>query len=169
MHAIVVNVLSSSLKGGGSAEHMYWGGGVKPVKVKEKPRLALEARLSAAPALLTRSSLSSFSCTLRDLRMWLWLWPPPPTDADRRFVLPKLDLRDRLAAEVSAGVLCTVSPDAVRLSDCDGATSWSDLVRPIIPSPPAPPATTASTVVGFSCIDSIIDQLRTYRGCYVRA
>jgi hypothetical protein len=55
---------------------MSRGGGVKPVKVKEKPRLALDARLSAA-LLLTSSSTSSFSCALRDLRMWL-LWLPLP-------------------------------------------------------------------------------------------
>lgn len=121
---------------------MCWSGGVKPVKVKEKPRLALEARLSAAP-LLTRSSTSSFSCALRDLRMWLLLLPPP-TDAERRF------LPNPAGLAASAAVPSTVSADAVRLSDSDGAR-WSDLARP---TPPPPRA--ASITAGFSIVDSIV-------------
>jgi hypothetical protein len=50
------------------------GGMLKPVKEKEKPRLALEARLRAAP--LLTSSNSNFICALLDFLMCVFLLPP---------------------------------------------------------------------------------------------
>jgi hypothetical protein len=47
---------------------------LKPVKEKEKPKLALEARLRAAP--LLTSSKSNFICALLDFLMCVFLLPP---------------------------------------------------------------------------------------------
>lgn len=98
---------------------MMSSGGVKPVKEKEKPSPALDARLSAA--LLLTSSNSSFSCPLLDFLVWF------PTLRPGEPILPKLDFLDSPPL-VSATEI--VSADAVRLSDCliDAISICSDLV-----------------------------------------
>ena len=97
---------------------MMSSGGVKPVKEKEKPSPALDARLSAA--LLLTSSKSSLSCPLLDFLVWF------PTLRPGEAILPKLDFLD--SPLVSATEI--VSADAVRLSDCliDAISICSDLV-----------------------------------------
>lgn len=116
---------------------MSSGGAVNPVKEKEKPRLALDARLSAAP--LLTSSRSSFSCALLAFRMW---WPPPFLPGDAPITLfPKLAFPDRLEPPLSSPltdkgvVVARASADVVRLSDCLAAacaiSSWSDLALTI--------------------------------------
>lgn len=119
--------LSSSLKDLRSAM-MSSGGAVKPVNEKEKPRLALEALLKAAP--LLTSSKSSFSCPLRDFRLWCPTFLPGEVPT---VFFPKLDFLDKLGSPLVFEVRI-VSAEAVRLIDCDAATfsSWSDFVLPII-------------------------------------
>lgn len=83
--------MSSSLNGLESA--ISSGGMVKPVKENEKPKLALEARLRAAP--LPTSSKSNFIWALLDFLMCAFLLLPllRPGDAT---IMRLLDFLDRL-------------------------------------------------------------------------
>lgn len=94
---------------------------MKPAREKEKPRLALEARLRAAP-LVTSS--------LRDLRMCLGPRPGDVTPTN----FPRLGLRDRPLVppfEVAVATAATASIGADRLGDFSlmSSSSWSDFVR----------------------------------------
>lgn len=125
-----LRISSSSLKGLESA--ISSGGMLKPVKEKEKPRLALEARLSAA-LLLTSSRSSLLNCALRDLRMCAFrLMLPRPGDAGISLLLDFLDSVPPFSADTDpAPDGCpTASPEVV--ADLKAAatvsSSWSDIV-----------------------------------------
>lgn len=119
---------SSSLNGLESA--ISSGGTVKPVKEKDKPKLALEARLRAAP-LLTSSS-SNFSWALLDFLMCALLFlllPLRPGEAPIT-IRPRLDFRESVPP-LSAAPARSFD-DGGSGGDLKAAvtfsTSWSDFV-----------------------------------------
>lgn len=129
----IINLrMSSSLKGLESA--ISSDGTVKPVKEKDKPKLALEARLRAAP-LLNSSNSIIFIWALLDFLMWvlfLLLLPPPPPllrPGDAPIINRLLDFLDKappLSDVPGAVSLCEFGDlkAAARVS-----ASWSDFVR----------------------------------------
>lgn len=116
--------ISSSLNGLESA--ISSGGTVNPVKENEKPKLALEARLRAAP--LLTSSKSSFIWALLDFLMcvFLLLLPLRPGDAT---IIRLLDFLDR-TPPLSAAAPATVSLDVGDLNAAATVSTidWSDFV-----------------------------------------
>lgn len=124
---IYLPISSSSLKGFISA--ISSEGTVKPVKEKDKPKLALEARLRAAP--LLTSSRSNFNWALLDFLMCVLFLPPPlrPGDAP---VNRLLDFLDNVsgpppppATSPFIGDDFVPPPIAAEIA----STNWSDFVR----------------------------------------
>lgn len=117
--------VSSSLNGFESA--ISSGGTVKPVKENDKPKLALEARLKAAP--LLTSSKSNFICALHDFLICVFLPPPPPRPGDAAVICRLLDFLDSVPLSSDA----TPPPSFVG-GDLYAAaivsSSWSDFVLP---------------------------------------
>ncbi|RWW39451.1 hypothetical protein BHE74_00055220 [Ensete ventricosum] len=115
-----------------TSETMSSGKAVKPVKEKEKPRLALEARLKLPP--LPLSSQSTFMCPLRVLLRWC---PPFAAGEDPTSFFPTLDFLDKLGPPLASATGMD-SADAVGLRVGGGRggaiSSWSDLVLAIPPA-----------------------------------
>lgn len=115
---------SSSLNGPESA--LSSGRTEKPVK--EKPKLALEARLRTEP--LLRSSNSSFIWALLDFRMWAFMPPLGEAGVSRRlgFLESILTLSwwapPQANSADSLGSLALADAFAAAIA----STSWSDLV-----------------------------------------
>lgn len=88
---------------------------MKPVKENEKPKLALEARLRAAP--LLTSSNSIFICALLDFLMCVFLLLLPPLRPGDTAIMRLLDFLERVpplsaatpAASLDAGDFNAVS------------------------------------------------------------
>lgn len=110
---------------------MSSGRAVKPVKEKEKPRLALEARLKLPP--LPPSSQSTFMCPLRVLLRWC---PAFVAGEDPTSFFPRLDFLDKLGPPLaSATGMDSADEVGLRVGGRGGAiSSWSDLVLAIPPA-----------------------------------
>lgn len=117
--------MSSSLNGIISATSSC---GTKPVKEKENPKLALEARLRAAP--LLTSSTSSFNWALLDFLMCVFLLVLPPLPLRPGEASLLLDFLDSIPPLPVVSGPPGASLDAA--GDFNAAitvsTSWSDLV-----------------------------------------
>lgn len=115
--------ISSSLNGFESAISSC--GTAKPVKEKDKPKLALEALLKAAP--LLTSSKSNLICALLDFLICVFLPPTPPRPGEAAIISRLLDLLDRVP-------LPSDTPPATSLVGGDlkaaatVSTNWSDFV-----------------------------------------
>lgn len=97
---------------------------MNPVKENERPKLALEALLRAAP--LLTSSNSSFSCALLDFLMCVFLPLAPARPGDAAVIIRRLDFLERVPPPSDAPA---VSLDTGDLNAADSvSTNWSDFV-----------------------------------------